>query len=129
MTKFQPLVDGVDLKVKVLQDQSERRVQQAAARRDRRTSSILSGLTALTVVTVAVALIGNFVGTRSDKLGHIGLRVAVVLVAVLVAGAVYRAAFRDRRHRGVVGGPRAALSRSTGPTRGGSPGAERDESG
>ncbi len=96
VTKFQPLVDGVDLKVKVLQDQSERRVQQAAARRARRTSSILSGLTALTVVTVAVALLGNFVGTRSDKLGHIGLRVVGVVIALLVAAAVYRAAFRDR---------------------------------
>lgn len=95
VTKFQPLVDGVDLKVKVLQDQSERRVQQAAARRERRTSSILSGLTALTIVTVAVALIGNFLGSRSDKVGHIGLRAAIVAVALLLAVAVYREAFRE----------------------------------
>ncbi len=95
VTKFQPLVDGVDLKVKVLQDQSERRVQQAAARRERRTSSVLSGLTALTIVTVAVALIGNFLGSRSDKVGHIGLRAAIVAVALLLAVAVYREAFRE----------------------------------
>jgi hypothetical protein len=100
VTKFQPLVDGVDLKVRVLQDQSERRVQQAAARRDRRTAGILSGLTALTVVTVAVALIGNFLGTRSDKLGHISLRVATVAVALLLAVAIYREAFRERPARG-----------------------------
>jgi hypothetical protein len=111
VTKFQPLVDGVDLKVKVLQDQSERRVQQAAARRDRRTSSILSGLTALTVVTVAVALLGNFVGTRSDKLGHLGLRVAVIVIALLTAIAVYRAAFRDRTH------VRRRLTRTPGAAR------------
>jgi hypothetical protein len=52
-------------------------VQQAAASRARRTSAILSGLTALTVVTVAVALIGNFLGTRSDAVGHLWLRVAI----------------------------------------------------
>jgi hypothetical protein len=118
VTKFQPLVDGVDLKVKVLQDQSERRVQQAAARRERRTSSILSGLTALTVVTVAVALIGNFVGTRSDRLGHIGLRVAVVLAALVVAGAVYRAAFLDRTRRGALA--RASAAAPDGPGKEGS---------
>jgi hypothetical protein len=100
VTKLRPLVDGVDLKVRVLQNRSERRVQQAAVRRDRRTNSILSGLTALTVVTVVVALLGNFIGTRSDKLGHIDLRVAIVLVALLMAFAIYRAAFRDHPPQG-----------------------------
>jgi cytochrome c553 len=63
VTKFDALVDGVDRKVDALQRVAERRVQQAAATRARRTSTILSGLTAL---TVAIALIDYLLGGRSD---------------------------------------------------------------
>jgi hypothetical protein len=99
VTKFDPLVGGVDRKVEVLQRIAERRVEQAEAQRSYRTSRILGGLTALTIVTVAVALIGNFLGTRSDKLGHIEWRLAIVALALLGSILVYWQAHRDRaRH-------------------------------
>jgi hypothetical protein len=97
--EFDALVDGVDRKVEVLQRVAERRVQQAAASRAQRTSRILSGLTALTLVTVAIALIGNFLGNRSDALGHIELRVVIVAIALVAALAVYRKAYSERTRR------------------------------
>jgi CHASE3 domain sensor protein len=96
VTKFGALVDGVDRKVDALQRIAERRVQQAAAAQGRRTSAILSFLTALTIVTVAVALIGNFLGSRSDDLGHVWWRVLVVALALLASIGLYREAFRER---------------------------------
>jgi hypothetical protein len=97
--KFDALVEAVERKVEVLQRLAERRVQQAAAGRERRTSGILSGLTALTVVTVAVALIGNFLGSRADTLGHVELRIAIVAAAFAVTIGLYREAFRERIRR------------------------------
>jgi len=97
--KFASLVDAVERKIDVLQRVAERRVQQAAASRERRTSAILSGLTALTVVTVTIALLGNFLGSRSDALGHLELRVAIVAAAFAATIGLYREAFRERRRR------------------------------
>lgn len=99
VTKFDALLDGVDRKVEALQRVAERRVQQAAATRARRTSSILSSLTALTVVTVAVALIDYFLGGRSDPLGHIGLRVALAAAALAASIGLYLEAYRERTRR------------------------------
>lgn len=99
VTKFDPLVEGVDRKVEVLQRVAERRVQQAEARRSYRTSRILGGLTALTIVTVAVALIGNFLGTRSDELGHIEWRVAIVVFALLGSVFVFWLAHREKARK------------------------------
>lgn len=99
VTKFNPLVEGVDRKVEVLERVAERRVQQAEARRSYRTSRILGGLTALTIVTVAVALIGNFLGTRSDELGHVEWRLAIVAVALLGSIFVFWQAHRERTRR------------------------------
>jgi hypothetical protein len=96
VTRFDALVEGVDRKVAVLQQLAERRVQQAAAAQSRRTSAILSFLTALTVVTVTIALIGSFIGNRSDALGHLSLRVAIIAAALLASVGLYREAFRDR---------------------------------
>ena len=127
VTKFQPLVDGVDLKVKVLA-RSERAAGGAGGGwSDRETSSILSGLTALTVVTVAVALIGNFVGTHLTSSGISGCG----------RGGIVRSCWwreLSTGRRSAIIGTQCALgaagaARSTGPTGGGSPGAERDESG
>lgn len=97
--KFNPLVDAVERKVELLQRVAERRVQQAAASRARRTSIILSGLTALTVVTVAIALIGNFLGTRSDSLGHVELRTVIIVAAFAAAIGLYWAAYGERARR------------------------------
>jgi len=101
VTKFDALINGVDRKVDALQHIADRRVQQAAAVQARRTSAILSFLTALTIVTVTVALIGNFFGGLSDPIGHIELRIMIVGVAFLASIGLYREAFRQRspRHR------------------------------
>ncbi len=96
VTKFDALVQGVDRKVDALQRLADRRVQQVAVVQARRTSSILSFLTALTLVTVSVTLLGSFIGSRSDAFGHIWLRVLVVLLALLAAIALYREAYRER---------------------------------
>ena len=96
--KFDAIVDAVDRKVEVLQRIAQRRVSQAAASRERHTSRILSGLTALTLVTVAVALIGSFLGNRADTLGHIWVRIIVVGAAVAASIGLYRRAYRERVH-------------------------------
>lgn len=99
VTKFDALVQGVDRKVEVLQRIAERRVQQATAARSRRTSAILRFLTALTIVTVTVALITNFLGSRSDHLGHIDLRILIVGAALVASIGLYREAYRPRRRK------------------------------
>ncbi|MGZ4755361.1 MAG: hypothetical protein ACXWA9_10665, partial [Acidimicrobiia bacterium] len=99
VSKFDALVHGVDRKVEALQRIAERRVQQAAAAQSRRTSAILSFLTALTIVTVTVALIGNFIGNRSDTLGHVELRVLIIIAALAASIGLYREAYRERRPR------------------------------
>lgn len=99
VTKFEELVTSVEEKIKVLQRVAEHRVLEATAARARTSGRILSGLTALTVVTVMVALIGNFYGTRSDAIGHLDLRVAVILLAFLLAAILFREAQRDRLRR------------------------------
>ncbi len=104
VTKLDELVVGVEGKVDALQRVAERRVQEAASTRARRTGSILSGLTALTVVTVAIALVGELLGTRTDSIGHLGLRVGAVLGALMIAVVLYREAHREIwRKRGRVG--------------------------
>jgi len=105
VTKFDALVQGVDRKVEVLQRVAERRVQQATAARSRRTSAILSFLTALTIVTVTVALITNFLGSRSDRFGHLDLRILIVAVALIASVGLYREAYRERPRRRRKGEP------------------------
>jgi hypothetical protein len=111
VTKFDPLVEGVDRKVEVLRRVAERRVEQAEAQRSYRASRILGGLTALTIVTVAVALIGNFLGTRSDSLGHIEWRLAIVAIALVGSLVVYRQAHRERAGREKHGRPTGEIRR------------------
>jgi hypothetical protein len=83
--KFDELAAGVERKIAVLQRIAERRVEQAAATRARLTGNILSGLTALTVVTVVVTLMAYLVGTRADRSGHTELRLVVVALAFALA--------------------------------------------
>ncbi len=111
--KFEAIVAGVDRKIALLRAVSERRVQQAAAEQARRTSSILSSLTALTIVTVGVALVTYFVGSRSDRLAHLEIRVAFVVVAAVLAFALYWHAYRQRPHRpkNEPIGPKSPISR------------------
>lgn len=93
--KFDELVASVEGKLETLQRIAERRVQEASAARARRTGKVLSGLTALTVVTVTVGLVALFLGTRTDESGHVELRVVTVAVAFGLAAIIYREAQRQ----------------------------------
>ncbi len=92
--KFDELVAAVEGKVETLQRIAQRRVQEATAARARRTGNILSGLTALTVVTVAVALMGNFLGTPADA-GYVQIRIITVAAAFCLAILLYRELRRE----------------------------------
>lgn len=92
--KFDELTASVDAKIQLLQKVAERRVQEASATRAQRAGRILSGLTALTVVTVAVALMGNFIGTSSMGIG-VGWRVLIVILSFSLAVFLYLQAQRE----------------------------------
>lgn len=94
--KFDELVAGVERKIAVLERIAERRVEEASAARARRTGNVLSGLTALTVVTLIVTLMGYFIGMPSDHSGHTELRVAIVVLAFGLATLIYRKAVDAR---------------------------------
>lgn len=94
--KFDELVAGVERKVAALQRVAERRLEEASAARARRTGNVLSGLTALTVVTLVVTLMGYFIGMQSDPAGHTELRVAIVVLGFALAALVYRRAIDTR---------------------------------
>lgn len=110
VSRFDELVAAVDGKVESLQRMAERRVQEAGVARARRTSNILGGLTALTVVTVVIALFGSLIGSRADDFGHVELRVATIAAAFVLALVLYlrqrelvrrrRRAWRAIRRRG-----------------------------
>lgn len=88
--KFDELVAGVERKMAVLERVAERRFEEASAARARSTGNILSGLTALTVVTLAVTLMGYFIGMPSDHGGHIELRIGIAALAFAVVAVIYR---------------------------------------
>lgn len=94
--KFDELVAGVERKVATLQQVAERRVQEASTARARRTRNILSGLTALTVVTLLVTVMESLIGTRTDAGGHVEVRIAIVVVALAMATLIYRKAAAGR---------------------------------
>jgi hypothetical protein len=98
---FDAIVEAVERKIEVLKRLTERRVDQAAAHRARRVGNFLGGLSALTVLTVVIAVVGYFAGTKSGGVDEVWLAVAVVLGAYLVAIGGYWLVFhgRDRRRR------------------------------
>ena len=65
--RFDDLTGGVDRKVEVLQRIADRRVQQATSESARRTAKILGFLTTLTLVTLAIGLLGYFFGGLADR--------------------------------------------------------------
>jgi hypothetical protein len=99
VTKFEELVASVEGKVEVLQRVAEHRVQQAAAARARKIGNILSGLTALTVVTVVIALVSYLLGGRTDRIGHVELRILTILAALLLVAALTREQQREIAQR------------------------------
>lgn len=104
--RFDAIVAAVERKLDVLQKLAVRRVEQADADRSRRIAKILGGLTMLTVVTVAVALIGAFLGSRSSEIGSIWWRAAIVAGAFAVGTLIYWLAFvRTMGPHGRAGAP------------------------
>jgi hypothetical protein len=91
VTKFDELVESVENKVEVLQRVADHRAQEAAAGRARKTSNVLSGLTALTVITVMIAVVSYLLGSRTDKIGHAEVR----LITLVVAGVLVLALTRE----------------------------------
>jgi hypothetical protein len=87
--KFGELVAAVEGKVSVLQRVAERRVQEANAARARRTGNVLSGLTALTVVTLAIAAMTAIGGTRTDESGDLDWRIATIGAAFVLAAIIF----------------------------------------
>ncbi len=95
--RFDAVVDAVERKIEVVQRLTERRVDQAAADRATRTAKILGGLTVLTVLTVAIAVIGYFFGTiKADGLRETWLRIAVVAGACAFAFCIWWLSFSER---------------------------------
>jgi len=98
--RFDTVVDSVERKLDVLEKLAERRVEQANEDRTRRIGNILGLLSALTVVTVAGALIGVFLGSRSQAVDSIWWRVAIIAAAAVATFALYSVFFlRSARSR------------------------------
>jgi hypothetical protein len=91
--RFDAVAEAVECKLDVLEKVAKRRVEQASAYRARRLGEILGGLTVLTVVTVAVALITTFLGSRSHGISSLWVRAAIVVIAAAVSIVLYWAAF------------------------------------
>lgn len=105
--RFDAVADAVDRKLEVLNKLAQRRVEQASAYRARRLGDILGVLTVLTIVTVAVALLGAFLGSRTPGIGSVWVRVAIVAAALTLSTLLYWAAFvRTTRARPLGAGPR-----------------------
>lgn len=95
VTKFEELVTSVEGKVEVLQHVADHRAQEAAAARARKTGNILSTLTALTVITVMIAVVGYLLGSRTDKMGHVDVRILMLVLAVVVVALLTRELQRE----------------------------------
>lgn len=99
VTRFDKLLETVESKLEVLQSIAESRVQGAVANSSRRSRVVLTSLTVLTLLTLAFALVTYFYGDQTDRGGHSIVRVAVLVGAVLIAGAVFYVAEREILHR------------------------------
>lgn len=85
VTRFEQLEGSVERKLTTLRTIAESRVQEAAAASTHRNRLILTFLTALTIVTVAVALLGHFLGGPAERIGPVGVQIAIVGLAFLAA--------------------------------------------
>jgi hypothetical protein len=98
--KFDALVVAVERKVKELLRLAEHLVQQATIRRARVTSNVLGTLTALTLVTLATAVLTNFIGSGSGEADqYTPWRIGVVIVPAVLAIAAWWAAARGELWR------------------------------
>jgi len=97
--RFDELVAAVEQKVEMLQRMAERRLQEATAARARTTGNVLSALTALTVVSLAAALLEIFVGTPAEVTTDLWVRIAVIVVAFALAVTLVATILLRRRRR------------------------------
>lgn len=111
---FEALVQGVDRKIALLGSIAERRVQEATAASARRTTRILSSLTALSMVTVTVAVLGAILGSHTATYDDVLLRIGVIFVAFILGVAILIAAFSYRPRRPAE--PRRTRGRKQGGT-------------
>jgi hypothetical protein len=94
--RFDTLLDAVDRKLDVLQKLAQRRVEQAQADRARRTANALAFLSSLTLVSLAVAFIGGFLGSHSPQIVPWWGRLAIVVGAALIAACYWLVLVRTR---------------------------------
>jgi hypothetical protein len=112
VTRFDELIEAVDRKLGVLQRIAEARVQEAVAKSSQRSRRVVTALTVLTLLGLAVAVISYFVGDRTDRVGHDGVRFAVLIAAASLALLLFLWAEQEilpRRLRRMIAGAKAKL--------------------
>jgi hypothetical protein len=72
--RLEALITTVDAKLELLQRLSERRLQEATAARNKRVSTVLYLLSAMTAVTVVAAVLGTVMGSPTFHDAHLTLR-------------------------------------------------------
>jgi hypothetical protein len=105
VTKFDSFVSGVDRKVEVLQRIADRRVDEVKSAADRRTARILGFLASLALVTLAITLLGFFIGgvaqdTSEGKVHRYTVLGIGLVCAVLLWWLTFRVPARNKRPKG-----------------------------
>ncbi|MEO6700425.1 MAG: hypothetical protein ABIP57_02870, partial [Jatrophihabitantaceae bacterium] len=83
--RLEELIQAVNAKLALLQSLSERRLQEATAARDKRISTALFLLSAMTAVTVVTAIIGAVMGSPTFTHSYLGVRLAAIGVGLMMA--------------------------------------------
>jgi len=83
--RLEELIGAVNAKLALLQGLSERRLQEATAARDKRISTVLFLISAMTAVTVVTAVIGAVMGSPTFAHRYLGLRWAIIGTGFVIA--------------------------------------------
>jgi hypothetical protein len=93
------LLSGVDRKVGLVRDIAERRAQQVATMVARRAETFLGILTSLTLITLSIGILGNFIGALPDDAGTFTMRWGFFAAGVLAAVGVMVFMYQGRRRK------------------------------
>ena len=93
------LLSGVDRKVGLVRDIAERRAQQVATMVARRAETFLGILTSLTLITLSIGILGNFIGALPDDAGTLTMRWGFFTAGVLAALGVMVFMYQGRRRK------------------------------